>query len=30
MPLQYAEKIQASKSGVAKAAAKMGRDSIGE
>jgi integrase len=28
MPLQYAEKIQASRSGMAKAAEKMGRDSL--
>jgi integrase len=28
MPLQYAEKIQASRSGMAKAAEKMGRDSV--
>jgi integrase len=28
MPLQYAEKIQASRSGMAKAAKKMGRDSL--
>jgi hypothetical protein len=30
MPLQYAEKINAVRSGMARAAEKTGRDSIGE
>jgi hypothetical protein len=30
MPLQYAEKIDAARSGMARAAVKMGRDSIAE
>jgi hypothetical protein len=30
MPLQYAEKINAARSGMARAAEKAGRDSIGE